>query len=232
MKKNQLRIDILTLFPKMFDGPLAESIVGRAQKESLVDINIHYLRDWAKGRHQVVDDRPYGGGVGMLLMIEPIYTALEDLKKLVKTKKRKIVLLEAAGNTYTQEKAQEYSQLEHLILIAARYEGVDYRIREHLVDEEISIGNYVLTGGEIPAMVIIDSITRLIPGVLKKEEATKFESYSDGENIEPPQYTRPEKFKDWSVPEVLLSGNHKIIDSWKEQQSTLLSSKRNIKKDS
>lgn len=215
-----MKIDILTLFPEMFSGAFDASIVGRAQKQGKVEIHIHQLRDWAKDKHQTVDGRPFGGGVGMLLKIEPIWTALNDLKN----EESKIVLLDAGGQKYTQQKTREFSETDHLILICGRYEGVDHRIREHLVDEEISIGDYVLTGGEIPAMVITDSVTRLIPGVLIKEEATQLESFSlpttdNLPQVEYPQYTRPEDFKGWKVPEVLLSGNHKKIEEWKKEES-------------
>lgn len=219
-----MKIDILTLFPEMFSGAFDASIVGRAQKQGKVEIHIHQLRDWAKDKHQTVDDRPFGGGVGMLLKIEPIYEALKELKSPIANHQSRIVLLDAGGQKYTQQKAREFSQVDHLILVCGRYEGVDHRVREHLVDEEISIGDYVLTGGEIPAMVITDSVTRLIPGVLTKEEAIQFESFSlpttnNLYQIEHPQYTRPEDFKGWKVPEVLLSGNHKKIECWKNEEA-------------
>ena len=163
-----MKIDILTLFPEMFSGAFDKSILRRAQDKLLVEIHIHQLRDWAKDKHQTVDDRPFGGGVGMLLKIEPIYAALQDLSSFPRPTSTKTILLDAGGQRFTQQKAQELSQIEHLILICGRYEGVDHRIREHLIDEEISVGDYILTGGEIPAMVIADSVTRLIPGVLTK----------------------------------------------------------------
>ncbi len=210
-----MKIDIITLFPKMFNGPFDESIVRRAQNKSLVEINIHDLRKWAKDKRKTVDDRPYGGGTGMILMIEPIYEAL----KKIKNKKSKIILLSPRGRIFNQDKAREFSKLDHLILIAGHYEGFDERIEEHLVDEEISIGDYVLTGGELPAMVLIDAVVRLIPGVLEKEEATKFESFSEGNLLEYPQYTRPENFKGWKVPEILLSGNHAEIEKWRHQKA-------------
>jgi len=217
-----MKIDIITLFPKMFEGPFRESIIKRAQEKSLVEIKIHDLRKWGIGKHRQVDDRPFGGGVGMLLMVEPIYKALKELKvKKQESEKVKVILLSPQGGVFTQKKAKELSKLDRLVLIAGRYEGFDSRIREHLIDEEISIGNYVLTGGELPAMIITDTIVRLIPGVLKKADATKLESHSEIGYIEHPQYTRPEKFKNWSVPKVLLSGNHARISSWK---------KKNIKK--
>lgn len=212
-----MRIDILTLFPDMFEGPFRESILRRAQDKSLVEIHLHQLRDWARGRHKVVDDKPYSGGTGMVLMIEPIDYALHDLVKSEKGKVHR-VLLDPGGTPFTQKKAREFSKVDHLILIAAHYETVDHRVREHLIDEEISIGDYVLTGGEIPAMVVVDAIVRLLPGVLTKEDATIHESFEGG-LLEYPQYTRPEDFRGWKVPEVLLSGNHKSIGIWKKSAS-------------
>lgn len=209
-----MKIDIITLFPKMFKGPFDESIVKRAQDKNLVEINIHDLREYGLDERKTVDGRPYGGGVGMILMIEPIYKALEKIK----TKNSKVVLLTPRGKTYNQNNALKLSKYKHLIFIAGHYEGYDERITE-FVDEEISIGNFVLTGGEIPTMAIVDSIVRLIPGVLLKEDATKFESFSEENEVEYPQYTRPEEFKGQKVPKVLLSGNHKEINEWREQQS-------------
>lgn len=208
----------------MLSGPFDESIVQRAQKQGKAEINIHQLRNWATDRHQTVDDRPFGGGVGMLLKIEPLFAALQDLR----TKKSKVILLDAGGQKYTQKKAREVAQEEHLILICGHYEGVDHRIREHLIDEEISIGDYILTGGEIPAMVIVDSVTRLISGVLTKEEATQFESFTDEGVVEYPQYTRPENFNGWQVPEVLLSGNHQKIEEWQKEHALKRSEARGV----
>src|SRR4030043_872266 len=161
-----MKIDILTLFPEMFKGPVEESIIKRAQEKGLVEIKIHNLRDWAVDKRGTVDDRPYGGGVGMVMMVEPIDRALRDLKLKIKNEKLKIVLLSPRGKVFSQKMAQELSKLDHLILICGHYEGVDERVSKHLVDEEISIGDYILTGGEIPAMVIVDAVVRLIPGVL------------------------------------------------------------------
>lgn len=209
-----MRIDILTLFPKMFAGPFDESIVKRAQDKKLVEINIHDLRVWGQGERRTVDDRPYGGGVGMVLMVEPIDKALKQLE----TKDSKVILLSPRGKTFDQEKARNMALLKHLILIAGHYEGLDQRISEHLVDEEISIGDYVLTGGELPAMVIVDAITRLIPEVLEKAEATQIESFSEPGKVEYPQYTRPEEYRGWNVPKILLSGNHKEIEKWRKEQ--------------
>lgn len=215
-----MRIDILSLFPKMLEGPFEESIIGRAQKKGQVKIKIHNLRDWAKDKHKTTDDRPYGGGVGMVLMVEPIDRALRDLKCKVQSTKCKIVLLSPQGKVFNQKMAEKLAKFDHLVLICGHYEGVDERVREHLVDEEISIGDFVLTGGEIPAMAIVDAIVRLLPGVLEKEEAVKFESFS-GEKplLEYPQYTRPENYKGWKVPEILLSGNHEEIKKWRGKKA-------------
>lgn len=209
-----MKVDILTLFPDMFNGPFSNSILRRAQDKSLVAINIHDLRHWSTDKHKSVDDHPYGGGVGMLMMVEPIYRALRELKD----QNSKVILMDPGGTPFNQAKAQELSQLNHVILIAGHYEGVDARVRENLIDEEISIGDYVLTGGELPAMVVVDSIVRLIPGVLEKPEATQIESFSEN-LLEFPQYTRPEEFNGWGVPEVLLSGNHKKIEQWRKQKA-------------
>lgn len=208
---SDMTFDIVTLFPEMFSGPFDHSIIKRAQDKKLVEISFHNLRDFAADARGTVDDRPYGGGVGMVLMIEPIFKALQKIQS------KKVVLLDPRGEKFGQKKAREYSKLDQLTLICGRYEGVDERVREHLVDESISIGDYVLTGGEIPAMVVVDAVTRLIPGVLEKPDATKFESFSDEKILEHPQYTRPENFKGWKVPDVLLSGNHKEIKKWRNQ---------------
>jgi len=222
-----MKIDILTLFPKMFAGPFDESIVKRAQEKGKVEINIHDLRNWGEGERKTVDDRPYGGGVGMLLKVDIVDKAISSLITDHKSSNTKIVLLDAAGNKFTQSKAQQFSKLKHLILIAGHYEGVDHRVHEHLVDEVISIGDYVLTGGELPAMVVCDSVVRLIPGVLEKPAATSLESFSQytisqsqHTLLEFPQFTRPEDYKGWKVPDVLLSGNHKEIEKWRKSEAT------------
>jgi len=208
-----MKIDIITLFPDMLAGPFADSMLKRAQDKRIVKINIHNLRDWATDKHKTVDDRPYGGGKGMVLKIDVIDKALLDLKK----KNSKIILLSPQGKKYKQSLAQKFSTLNHLILLCGHYEGFDERVKQ-LIDFEISIGNYVLTGGEIPAMVLVDSIVRLLPGVLAPEASSK-ESFSDGKNLDFPQYTRPEKYKNMKVPTVLLSGNHKKIDEWRKKKS-------------
>ena len=222
-----MKIDILTLFPKMFAGPFDESIIKRAQDKKLVQVQIHDLRKWGQDARKTVDDRPYGGGVGMIIRVDVVARAISNFQFPISNKnKRKIVLLDAGGEPFVQKKAVELSKLEHLILIAGHYEGVDHRVHEHLVDEVISIGDYVLTGGEIPAMVIVDTVVRLLPGVIKKESLLE-ESFSQASilqlptsNVEHPQYTRPETYKGWKVPEVLLKGNHKEIEKWRLKKST------------
>lgn len=217
-----MQIEILTLFPKMFQGPFAESILKRAQDKGLVEIKIHDLRKWGLGKRKTVDDRPYGGGAGMILRIDVIDAAISKLK----TPNSKIILLDAAGKKFNQQKAFQLSKAEHLILICGHYEGIDHRVHEHLVDEIISIGDYVLTGGELPAMVLTDAIVRLIPNVIKPESLSE-ESFSPLKMVnsklriagEYPQYTRPEEYKGWEVPKVLLKGNHKEIEKWRRQEA-------------
>ena len=221
-----MTIDILTLFPQMFSGPFDESIIHRARKKGLVEIKIHNLRDWAVDKRGTVDDRPFGGGPGMILKPEPIFAAVEDIKKQKTINNEQLtILLSPQGQPFNQQTARRLSELNHLILICGHYEGVDERVRAHLVDEEVSIGDYVLTGGELPAMVVTDAVVRLIPGVFEKPEATESESFSqktiNNEQlaIEYPQYTRPEVFRDFRVPEVLLSGNHQEIEKWRKEQA-------------
>lgn len=214
-----LKIDILTLFPKMFDGVVNQSILWRAQDKGFVEIKAHDLRQFGIDSRKTVDDRPYGGGSGMLLRVDVIDNALKSLFTVDSS--RLTVLLDATGEKFTQKKAYEYSKLDQLILIAGHYEGVDHRVHEHLVDEVISIGDYVLTGGEIPAMVVTDAVTRLVPGVIKPESLLE-ESFSISNlrsqiSAEYPQYTRPENYNGWKVPEILLSGHHAKIDKWRKQ---------------
>lgn len=211
-------IDILTLFPKMFEGPFAESIVKKAQDKGIVKINIHNLRNWALDKHKTTDDRPFGGGSGMILKIEPIDKAIEEIKSKTRAKNRKIILLSPQGEVLIQEKAKELSKLDHLILIAGHYEGVDQRVIDYLIDEELSIGKYILTGGEIPAMVVVDSVVRLLPRVLEKE-VTENESFSKGDVLDYPQYTQPREYKGMKVPQVLLSGNHQKIEKWRKEKA-------------
>lgn len=214
-----MTFDIITLFPEMFKGPFDESIVHRAQGKGLVKINLHDLRKWAVDKRGSVDDRPYGGGAGMLLRIEPVFNALKEIPR--HSGLSRILLMDPRGKKFDQKMAREFANLDQLIIICGHYEGVDERVREHLVDEAVSIGDYVLTGGEIPAMVITDAVTRLLPDVLAKSEATEIESFSNPYPLTPnryleyPQYTRPEDFKGWKVPEVLLDGNHAEIKKWR-----------------
>ena len=216
-----MKIDILTLFPAMFKSPFGESIIKRAQNKKLVEIKIHNLRKWTKDKHKTVDDRPFGGGVGMVLMIEPISLALKDLKK----KNSKVILLTPQGQVFNQKKAQKLSKEKHLILLCGHYEGVDERIRENLVDQEISIGDYILTGGELPSMVVAETIIRLLPGVLEKPEAIKDESFANS-LLEYPQYTRPANYKGKKVPQVLLSGDHESIAQWRKGQAIKVTKKK------
>ena len=207
-----MHISILTLFPDMFRGPFDQSIVKRAVDRKLLTIDYINIRDFATDKYKTVDGHPYGGGVGMLLRVDVVDRALQNIKK------GHTILLDAGGTPYTQKKARDLSKIDHLILICGHYEGVDERVRQ-LADEEISIGDYVLTGGEIPAMVLTDSIVRLIPGVLAKPEATVHESFSEP-LLEYPQYTEPQTYNGLTVPPVLLSGNHKKIDDWRKDASS------------
>jgi tRNA (guanine37-N1)-methyltransferase len=207
-----MKTDILTLFPDMFKGPFGESILKRTQEAGKIVIKIHNLRDWAEDKHSTTDQPPYGGGPGMVMKVDVIDKAVEKLK----TKKTKVILMDTKGPVFNQNKALELSKIDHLILIAGHYEGVDNRVHEHIADEVISIGEYVLTGGEIPTMVVVDSVLRLIPGVLGNAESLSEESYDNKGKIEYPQYTRPEEYKDWKVPEVLLSGDHAKIINWRK----------------
>jgi len=207
-----MQYDILTIFPHIFDSYLNESILKRAQKNKLIKANIHNFRDFATDKHHTVDDKPYGGGPGMLLKIEPIYKCLKSIKR---KKNSKVILLTPKGETFNQAAAKRLSKLDQLILVCGHYEGFDERIRK-FVDEQISIGDYVLTGGEIPAMAVIDAVTRLLPGVLGDENSPHDETFSKHPTyIEYPHYTRPENFKGMKVPKVLLSGNHKKIQAWR-----------------
>ncbi|HEY6111964.1 MAG TPA: tRNA (guanosine(37)-N1)-methyltransferase TrmD [Chthoniobacterales bacterium] len=213
-----MKIDILTLFPEICRAPLSESIMKRAQENGIVDLRIHNLRHWATDKHHVVDDAPFGGGQGMVMKPEPIFTAVESLRSKIENRKSKIVLMSPAGRRFDQQLAQELAQEPHLIVICGHYEGVDHRVIEQLVDLEISIGDYVLTNGAIAAVVLVDAVVRLIPGVLGDEQSAADDSFSSA-LLEAPQYTRPAKFRDWKVPEVLLSGNHAEIAKWRKEQA-------------
>ncbi len=209
-----MKIDIVTLFPGMLAGPLQESILGRARAKGLVEIRVVNPRDWAEGRHRVTDDYPFGGGGGMVLKPEPLFACVEALRG----PGSRVILLDPQGRPFGQETARELSRVEHLILLCGRYEGVDERVRDHLVDDEISIGDYVLTGGELPALVVTDAVVRLLPGALGDEAAPGQDSFGAG-LLEGPHYTRPEEFRGWRVPEVLLSGDHARIARWRRQQA-------------
>ena len=209
-----MKIDVLTLFPAMFAGPLDESIIKRARADGLLDLAIHSLRDYTHDRHRTVDDKPFGGGPGMLLKPEPIFEAVEQIAR----DNTRVLLLTPAGRPFRQAVARELARQPHLLLICGSYEGFDERVREALADDELSIGDYVLTNGALPAMVVIDAVTRLLPGVLGDDESAHDESFSHG-LLEYPQYTRPADFRGMKVPEVLLSGNHAEIEKWRLEQA-------------
>ncbi|MFB0525903.1 MAG: tRNA (guanosine(37)-N1)-methyltransferase TrmD [bacterium] len=214
-----MQIDVITIFPQMLERIINESILKRAQQKNIVKINIHNLRDFALDKHSIVDDYSYGGGAGMVLKPEPIFRAVEKIVGRRKEKRRaRIILLTPQGQTFTQAKAKELSQEEHLLFICGHYEGVDERVKENLITDEISIGDYVLTGGELPGMVIIDSVVRILPGVLNKRESFENDSFYQG-LLDYPHYTRPERFKGKSVPALLLSGNHSQIRKWRRQKA-------------
>ena len=207
-----MKIDVLTLFPGMFGGPLDESIVQRARKKGVLDLRVHNLREWTHDRHRTVDDRPFGGGPGMVLKCEPIFEAIDSLRG----PGTRVVLMCPTGRPFEQAVARELSGSDHLVMICPSYEGVDERVLEHAVDLEVSIGDFVVSGGELPAMVVIDAVSRRIAGVLGGEGSLDEESFDEG-LLEYPQYTRPAEFRGWSVPEVLLSGNHAEIGKWRRR---------------
>jgi tRNA (guanine37-N1)-methyltransferase len=211
-------ITIVTLFPEMFQGPFNHSIIKRAIEKNAASISYVQIRDFATDSYKTVDDHPYGGGHGMVMRVDIVDRAISYAKSL-KSGTSHTVLLDPQGTPYTQRHAEKLGTYEHLILVCGHYEGIDERIRL-LVDEEISLGDYIVTGGELGAIVVVDSIIRLLPGVLKNDEATKKESFSESIGLEYPQYTRPEKYKSVSVPKELMSGNHKLIEAWKKEQST------------
>ena len=234
-----MKFDIITIFPDIFNSYFNESIIKRARAKKLIQIKIHNLRDYTNDKHRTVDDRPYGGGAGMVFMVAPILKAVKNIKRRTfgnrvsklfgnsvstVSKKTKVVLLSAKGKKFDQKMAKEFSKLNNLILISGHYEGIDERVAKHIADEEISIGDYVLTGGELPAIVVVDAVTRLIPGVIS-DESLKEESFSKEKYIEYPHYTRPEEIvingKKRKVPKVLLSGDHKKIEKWRDENSGL-----------
>ena len=220
-----MRIDILCLFPEMFVSPFNESIIKRATEQGLVDIVTHNIRDYTHDKHHTVDDYSYGGGPGMVLKPEPIFEAGETIRQQVGTAEMPMILLTPQGRLFTQAVAQELARHSHLMLICGHYEGLDERVREHLATDEISIGDYVLSGGELAAMVIVDAVVRLIPGALGSQSSAISDSHSNG-LLEYPQYTRPQVYRGWSIPSVLLSGNHGEIAQWRRRQAILRTAKR------
>lgn len=208
--------DILTLFPEMFQSHLESSLLKKAREKGLIRVNLHNIRDYAGGRHRVTDDYPYGGGAGMVLKVEPVAEALDALRP--ERGATPVILLTPQGEVFSQAMARELASHSRIILVCGRYEGVDERIREHLVDREISIGDYVLTGGELPALVVVDAVSRLVPGVLGNIDSTSSESHA-AHLLEWPQYTRPSEYRGWKVPEVLLGGHHRDIEAWRRRES-------------
>jgi tRNA (guanine37-N1)-methyltransferase len=223
-----VKIDIITLFPEICRAPLNESMMKRARENGALELHIHNLRDWTTDKHHVVDDAPFGGGQGMVMKAEPIFKAVEEVQEKTlnaqhstlntQLRKPRVILMSPAGRRFDQELARQLSAESHLIIVCGHYEGVDHRVVEHLIDEEISVGDYVLTNGAIAAVVLVDAVVRLIPGVLGDEESALDDSFREG-LLEAPQYTRPAEFRGWRVPEILLGGNHGEIAKWRKEQS-------------
>ena len=215
-----MKFHIVTIFPEFFRGPLDHGVVARAQADKLLEIQVHDLRHWTYDRHRTVDDRPFGGGEGMLLKAQPLFEAVETILP-ARGPRQKVILLSAQGRRFSQSIARELSELDDLVLLCGRYEGVDERVAEHLADEEISIGDFVMSGGELGAALIVDTVARLLPGVLGNEDSARNESFSDDREglLDCPQYTRPAEFRGWKVPEVLLGGNHAEIKRWRREAS-------------
>ena len=214
-----MRIDVITLFPEIVSGPLDASILGRARRAGQVDVQLHQLRDYATDKHHTVDEKPYGGGPGMLLKCEPIFAAVEDVQKKA-PKPGRVILLSPTGAKFDQAKARELASLDRVVFICGHYEGVDERVREHLVDEEISLGDFILTNGALAALVVIDAVVRLLPDVVGNENSIQSESFGvEHPGLEGPQYTRPEEFRGWRVPDILLSGHHENVADWNREQS-------------
>ena len=216
-----MRVDVVTLFPAMFAGPLDESIVRRARDGGVLDFRVHDLRRWTHDRHKTVDDRPFGGGPGMVLKPEPLFEAVESLR----CEGTRVVLTSPSGRLFDQGLAREWAREDHLLFLSGSYEGYDERVREHLVDDDVSIGDYVLTNGALPVMVMVDAVTRLLPGVLGDDASAVDESFSDG-LLEYPHYTRPAEFRGWGVPDVLMSGNHAEIERWRRAQAARRTAER------
>jgi len=216
-----MRIDIITLFPEICRAPLNESMMKRAQESGALDLHIHNLRAWTSDKHHVVDDAPFGGGQGMVMKPEPIFAAVEDLRNQtsnIKNQTSKVILMSPTGRRFDQRMAEQLSHESNLIVVCGHYEGVDHRVVDHLIDEEISIGDYVLTNGGIAAVILVDAVVRLIPDVLGDEQSAHDDSFREG-LLEAPQYTRPAEFRGWKVPEILLSGNHGEIAAWRKEQA-------------
>jgi tRNA (guanine37-N1)-methyltransferase len=216
-----MRIDIITLFPEICRAPLNESMMKRAQENGALDLHIHNLRAWTSDKHHVVDDAPFGGGQGMVMKPEPIFAAVEDLRNQtpnIKHQTSKVILMSPTGRRFDQRLAEQLSHESNLIVVCGHYEGVDHRVVDHLIDEEISIGDYVLTNGAIAAVILVDAVVRLVPGVLGDEQSAHDDSFREG-LLEAPQYTRPAEFRGWKVPEILLSGNHAQIAAWRNEQA-------------
>jgi tRNA (guanine37-N1)-methyltransferase len=216
-----MKLDVVTIFPKMVEGPLAEGIIGRAITRGVIDVRVHDLRQFTTDRHRVVDDVPFGGGPGMVLKPEPLFAAVEAIaaQRSVGEGGRGIVLTSPDGERLTHAVAKRLSALDHLVILCGRYEGVDERVREHLATETISIGDYVVSGGELPALVIVDAVARLIPGVVGDEASVGGDTFARGGLLDFPQYTRPAEFRGWGVPPVLLSGHHAEIEKWRREQA-------------
>ena len=220
-----MRIDILSLFPEMFTGPLGHSILKRAQDSGLISVHVTNPRDFTYDKHHIVDDAPFGGGAGMVMKPEPIFRAVENVVNASSASHKRIILMCPSGQPFDQAKARELAGYEQLIFLCGHYEGIDARIRDYVIDEAISIGDYVLTGGELPAMVITDAVARMIPGVLGADDSAKHDSFYDG-LLQYPQYTRPREFNGWEVPEILLSGDHAKIEKWRRKESLRATLKR------
>lgn len=212
-----MRFDLLTLHPQMCAGPLEQSILGRAQDAGLIDVGVHDLRNWAEGKHRQADDTPYGGGSGMVMRVDVVDRGIQAVRR----DGGRVILMDPAGTPFSQATAARLTEATQLVLVCGHYEGIDARVREQLVDEVISVGDYVLTGGELPALIVVDAVARLLPGVLGNPDSAVHESFSDG-RLEAPQYTRPRVYRDWAVPEVLISGHHARIAQWRAAQSEQL----------
>lgn len=226
-----MHFDLFSIFPDSFTSYFQASILKRAQEAGLISITTYDIRAFSTDKHSKVDDTPYGGGAGMVMMVEPFDRALQSIQAVRDTPGTRIILLSAKGQSFDQAKARELARYERIVLLSGRYEGVDERVAEHLVDEELSIGPFVLTGGELGSMVVVDAVARLLPGVLGNDESAVVESFSAGSILEHPQYTKPERYREWGVPPVLLSGNHAEIAAWRADRSRIATEQQHEKKD-